>query len=203
MKRRKFFASAAAAPAAGALLAQQPAPPAAPVQGGPGPFGRPMEVPKLETAIADDVASFKPKFFSPAQYGSLARLAEILMPTAEGAVGAREAKAAEFLDFLIGQSLADRQQVYLKGLDALNAAAKQKHQKTFDAVTEAQALELMSPLRKPWTYEPSSDPLTRFLQTAKADVRTATQNSKEFSQNAGSGGARRVGGVGQYWYPLD
>jgi len=193
MRRRKFFASAVAVPAAGTLLGQQ----------GPPPGGRPMEVPKLEVAVAEDVAAARPKYFSAVQYAALSRLAEILAPTPEGGVGAKEAKAAEFLDFLIGQSLPERQQVYLKGLDALNAAAKQKHQKTFDAVTTEQANDLMAPLRKPWTFEPSPDALTRFLQTAKADVRTATQNSKEFSLNAGSGGARRVGGVGLYWYPLD
>jgi hypothetical protein len=200
MRRRKFFASAAVVPAAGALLAQQPPSPA---QSVPPPVGRPMEVPKIDAGIAEDIASSQPKFFSAAQFASLSRLAEILVPTPDGGIGAKEAKAVEFLDFLIGQSLPERQQVYLKGLDALNTASKQKHQKMFDALSESLAVEVMAPLRKPWTYEPSSDPLTRFLHTAKADVRTATQNSKEFSQNASSGGARRIGGVGQYWYPLD
>lgn len=196
MRRRKFFASAAAVPAAGTLLAQQaPAPPRG--------FGQTMEVPKLDVGVADDVSSPKPKYFSAAQFAALSRLAEILMPTPEGGLGAKEAQAAEFLDFLISQSLPERQQVYLKGLDALNAAAKQKHQKAFDGVSEEQANGLLAPLRQPWTYEPSSDPLTRFLHTAKADVRTATQNSKEFNQSANAGGARRVGGVGLYWYPLD
>ncbi len=200
MKRRKFFASAAAVPAAGSLLAQQaPAPPAgAP----PGAGGRAMEVPKLETGIADDVAEYRPKFFNAAQMATLRKLAEILVPTPEGGVGAKEAGAAEFLDFLIGASQAERQSVYLKGLDALNAAAKGKHQKTFDQVGEAEAVALLAPLKKPWTYEPSTDVLTRFLHTAKADVRTATLNSKEYNQNGG-GGARRGGGTGLYWYPLD
>lgn len=197
MKRRKFFQGAAALPAAGAMLAQQ-----APAPAPGGPMSRPMEVPKLETGVADEIAAYRPKYFSAAQYAALKQLAAILMPTPEGGVGASEAGAAEFLDFLIGQSLPDRQQVYLKGLDALNAASKQKHQKTFDALTEAQAADVLAPLRQPWTFEPSNDALTRFLQTAKADVRNATQNSKEFSLNS-SGGARRQGGVGLYWYPLD
>jgi hypothetical protein len=200
MKRRKFFASAAAVPAAGSMLAQQaPTPPAgAP----PGAGGRAMEVPKLETAIADDAAEYHPKFFNAAQMATLRKLAEILMPAPEGGVGAQQAGAAEFLDFLIGASQAERQSVYLKGLDALNAAAKSKHQKTFDQVGEAEAMALLAPLKKPWTYEPSPDVLTRFLHTAKADVRTATLNSKEYNQNGGGGG-RRGGGTGLYWYPID
>jgi hypothetical protein len=192
MRRRKFFASAVAMPAVGTVLAQQ----------GP-PGARPMETPKLEVAVAEDVAGAGRRYFSAAHYVALGRLAEILVPTPDGGVGAKEAKAVEFLDFLIGQSLPERQQVYLKGLDALNAAAKQKHSKMFDVLSDAQASELMAPLRKPWTFEPSADPLTRFLQTAKADVRNATQNSKEFSIHASAGGARRTGGVGMYWYPLD
>ncbi len=162
-----------------------------------------MEVPKLDVAVAEDIAAYSPKFFSPSHYAALSRLAEILYPTPDGGVGAKEARAAEFLDFLLSQSLPDRQQVYLKGLDALNAAARQKHQKSFDQTSEAEANSLLAPLRKPWTYEPSPDPLTRFLQTAKADVRTATQNSKEFSLSTASTGTRRMGGTGLYWYPLD
>lgn len=176
-------------PVAGTVLAQQ--------------AGRPMEVPKLDVAVAEEVAAGKPKYFSAAQFAALSRLAEILMPTPEGGVGAKEAKAAEFLDFLIGQSLPARQQVYLKGLDALEAAAKRKYKQSFISLSEAEAGEVMSPLRQPWTYELPADPLTHFLQVVKADVRNATQNSKEYSQQASSGGARRPGGIGLYWYPLD
>lgn len=186
MKRRKFFASVAAVPVVNSLIAQQ----------------GPQEAPKLETSGADSIAAMVPRYFNASQFAALSRLAEILVPTPENGVGAKEANAASFLDFLIGQSPADRQQVYLKGLDALNAQAKQRFQKSFDQVAEAQAVLVMEPLRKPWTYEPSTDPLTRFLQTAKADVRTATQNSKEFSA-LNTGNSRRFGGVGLYWYPLN
>jgi hypothetical protein len=184
MKRRNFFSSVAAATT---LAAQQPQ----------------SEIPKLAVATADDIATIRPKFFSPAHFAAMSKLAEILVPTPEGGVGAKEAGAAEFLDFLLSKSLPDRQQVYLKGIDALNAASKQKFQKTFDALSEPQATEIMAPLRKPWTYEPSPDPLTRFLQAAKADVRIATQNSKPYSLSSASSGARRMGGTGLYWYPLD
>ncbi len=201
MKRRNFVVSAAALPA----LAQQTGlPPQTPGQPGPPPGlgqgpGRSgalnQEMPKIDVMIADDAASMTPRFFTPAQLAALTKLSQILVPTPEGGVGATEAHAAEFLDFLIGQSPIDRQQVYLKGLDALVKVG-------FATMTSDQAAKAMAPLRTPWTYEPSADPLTRFLHTAKADVRTATQNSKEFSaMNAST--SRRFGGVGLYWYPLD
>lgn len=194
MKRRNFVASAAALPALPALPQQ-----VAPIQSTQQPPGRGgalnQELPRLDVMIADDAAAMTPRFFSAAQFAALAKLSQILMPTPDGGVGANEANAAEFLDFLIGQSPLDRQHVYLKGLDALVKVG-------FAAMTSDQAAKAMAPLRTPWTYEPSTDPLTRFLHTAKADVRTATQNSKEFSaMNAST--SRRFGGVGLYWYPLD
>ena len=193
MKRRKFFASSAAVSAVGSLIAQQ---------GPPGGVRTPQELPKLETSIADEAASMVPHYFNAVQFAALTKLAGILVPTPENGVGAREANAAAFLDFLIGQSESDRQQIYLKGLDALNAQAKQRFQRAFDQLGEAQAVTLLEPLRKAWTYEPPTDPLMRFLHEAKADVRTATQNSKEFN-TINPGNSRRMGGVGLYWYPLD
>lgn len=193
MKRRKFFASAAAVPALNRLMAQQ---------GPPGVARALQELPKLEISGADAIAARVTSYFNAEHFAALSKLAEILVPTPENGVGAKEANAAAFLDFLIGQSPVDRQQVYLKGLDALNLEARKQFQKTFDQVAEAQAVIVMKPLRKPWTYEPSPDPLTRFLHTAKADVRMATQNSKEFSA-LNTGNSRRFGGVGLYWYPLN
>ena len=189
MKRRKFFQSALAAPAAGNLLAQQSGTAS-------------MELPKLEINPADAVAEYVPRFFSAAQFASLARLGEVLMPAAEGSVGAKEAKAAEFLDFLLSQSLPERQQLYLKGIDALNAETRRKHQHSFATVSAEQANALLEPLRKPWSYEAPADLLTRFLQAAKADVRTATINSREFNLGQ-SGGARRPAGVGLYWKVIE
>ncbi|MBZ2184051.1 MAG: gluconate 2-dehydrogenase subunit 3 family protein [Bryobacter sp.] len=189
MKRRRFFQSALAAPAAGNLLAQQS-----------GPAG--SELPKLEISPAEAVGEYTPRFFSAGQFASLARLAEVLMPGPEGGVGAPEAKAAEFLDFLLSQSLPERQQLYLKGLDALNAEARRKQHQSFATVSLEQANALLEPLRKPWSYEPPADLMTRFLQAAKADVRTATINSREF--NAGqSAGSRRPAGIGLYWKAIE
>ena len=201
MKRRKFFASTAAVSAVGSLIAQQ-GPPVGPGGVGQGGARASQELPKLETSVADVVGEMEPRYFNAAQFAALSTLAEILAPTPENGVGAKEAHAAAFLDFLIGQSLPDRQQVYLKGLDALNAQAKQRYQLAFNQLAEAQAVMLLEPLRKAWTYEPPTDPLTRFLHEAKADVRTATQNSREFN-TLNPGNSRRFGGVGLYWYPLD
>jgi hypothetical protein len=134
---------------------------------------------------------------------ALRKLSELIMPPMNGNSGALEAGAPEFLDFLIGRSPAARQQIYRAGLDALNAQARKRFQKTFAETDAAQSAVLLAPLRAPWSPEPPSDPLARFLQEAKRDIRTATLNSREYSAAAQGGGGRRFGGGGLYWRPLD
>lgn len=162
-----------------------------------------MEPPKLETSVADAVADMAPRFFNPQQFAALQKLGAVLMPPLNGAPGSAEAHAPEFLDFLIGESPAERQQLYRDGLDALNAAARRRFNRPFAETDAAQAAELLSPLRAPWTFDPPADPLTRFLREAKNDVRTATMNSREFVTAGSSSGRRGFGGQGLYWYPLD
>ena len=197
MKRRKFIQTLAAAPAiavpasleVNALL--------------PAGAQRPQEeAPKLETAPLDAVGETTARYFSAAQFAALKKLSDMILPPLNGMPGALAAGAPEFLDFLIGKSPADRQQLYKGGLDALNAQATKRFGKAFADVTEAQAAELLAPLKQPWTYEPPADPFARFLREAKQDVRSATMNSREYTA-ASSGGGRRGGGVGQYWYPID
>jgi hypothetical protein len=197
MKRRRFFQTLAAAPAATALLGQQQ--PAAPA---PAARQAASEEPKLETSASDQVADSVPHFFSAPQFAALCKLSGMLMPPINGAPGALEAKAPEFLDFLIGESPADRQQVYKAGLDALNAQSAERYQKPFAELDATQADAILAPLHQPWTYIPPADSLAHFLIVAKADVRTATVNSREYN-TAGASGGRRMGGTGLYWYPID
>src|SRR5437764_12473120 len=106
MKRRRFFQTLAVAGTVPALSGQQ----------------QQTALPKLETSTADSAAETLPHFFSTAQFAALRRLSDMLQPALNGAPGALDAKAAEFLDFLIGESPADRQQLYRDGLDALHQA---------------------------------------------------------------------------------
>ena len=160
------------------------------------------ETAKLETASLDAAGETVPRFFNAAQLAALKKLSDILMPPLNGMPGALEAGAPEFLDFLIGKSPAERKQLYTNGLNTLNAQATKRFGKAFADVTDAQATELLAPLRQPWTYEPPTDPFARFLREAKQDVRNATINSREYAV-ASSNGGRRGGGLGQYWYPID
>jgi len=197
MKRRRFIQALAAAPAAPALLAQQgaqqapaPATPADAVATPPA---------LLDLSIPEEGADPVLGFFSARQFATLRRLCDLLMPAP---LGALEGRVPEFMDFLIGDSPADRQQLWLSGLDALEYQSQTRFRKAFADTDASQADALFAPLRQPWTYEPPADPVARLLVAAKQDVRTATFNS--FERNlAASGGVRRRGGGGLYWLPVE
>ena len=206
MKRRRFLKAMVAAPAAPVLFVQQAPVPSPPASDTPAPATTAAsvvtELPKLESTVADAAAEMLPGFFSAQQFAALRKLSDILMPSLKGQPGALETRVPEFLDFLIGSSLPDRQQLYRAGLDALNGQARKRFDRSFAELETAQGEALLAPLREAWTYEPPADPLARFLRTAKQDVRTATINSHEWSASSASSG-RRGGGAGQYWYPIE
>ena len=193
MKRRRFIQALAATPAAPALLAQQtqqvqPTPP-------------PAEA-SLRYAVPDAAAEAVLHFFTAQQFAALRKLSDLLHPPMNGAPGALEAKAPEFLDFLLGQSSADRQQLYRLGLDGLNAQARKRFAKPFADVDAGQAEMLLAPLREPWTYDAPADAVAAMLRAAKDDIRRATLNSREWNL-AATAGRTRGGGGGLYWLPID
>lgn len=124
------------------------------------------------------------------------------MPPAHEVPGASGAGAAEFLDFLIGVSPADRVKLYRDGLDRLNAEAQRRYQKPFGEITAEQAAPILAPLQAPWSYRGPADPFARFLLAAKNDLLTATVNAREYIAVA-SQQRRNAGGVGRYWYPIE
>lgn len=136
-----------------------------------------------------------PGFFSPSQIATLRHLSDIIIPPIGGAPGALAAGAPEFLDFLVSQSPAPTKSLYRTGLDTLNLHATTKYGKPFAGISAAQADELLSPLRDAWTYEEPSDPFARFLRHAKADILTATVNSREWIAST------QRSGNGAFWLP--
>ena len=185
MKRRSVLRSLLAAPSLAALEVQaQEARPAAP------------ETPRTATNEADAASDPVVRTFDRAQFSALRKLGEILMP------GALEAGAAEFLDFLLGVSPADRLTLYKTGLDRLNTESQQRYHKPFAEITTAQAEPVLASLHAPWSYRGPSDAFAKFLLAARSDLMTATVNSREYVSVAAQRG-RRGGGVGQYWYPIE
>ena len=128
LKRRRFVQTLAAVTPA-IVAAQQPVPaPAGAPQGtgGRSPFGIMEDTTKIDVTSADAVAQMVTKFFTADQFAALEKLSAIFMPPMKGAPGAIEAQAPQFLDFLLGESLPDRQKIYSSGLDGLNEQAKKR-----------------------------------------------------------------------------
>ncbi len=195
MKRRRFIQTLAAAPAAPALLAQQSqSSTAAPADS--------SEPAALDLSVADEAADPAPRFFGTRQFATLRRLCDLIVPAAQGSPGALEAHVPEFLDFLIGDSPIDRQQLWLSGLDALEYESQTRFRKSFADSDGAQADALLAPLRQPWTTDTPADPIARLLIAAKQDVRAAAFNSYERNLAASGGKIRRTGG-GLYWLPVE
>jgi len=208
MKRRRFITAIAAAPAVPSLVAQQVAPnpagtPAAP----PARTGRGSgsAVPRIPVLEPDETAETVVRFFSPVQFSALKKLAGVLMPPVKGNIGALDCDAVEFLDFLIGKSPSDRQQLYKGGLNALNTAAQKQFSKPFGQLDKAQADTILKPLVVPvaWVYDPPADAVKHFIFQAHQDIRTATRNSLEATKALANSGRRGGAAAGLYWNPID
>jgi len=156
----------------------------------------------LRYTVPDAAAEPVLHFFTAQQFAALRKLSDILNPPMNGVPGALEAKAPEFLDFLLSQSAADRQLLYRVGLDGLNAQSRKRLNKSFADVDASQAEVLLAPLRDPWTYDAPSDPMAAMLRAAKDDIRRATTNSREWNL-ASAAGRTRGGAGGLYWLPID
>lgn len=194
MKRRRVLQTLAALPAAGLLKAQQPVVPPKPSPAAV------EEIPVIESTIPDMAAVTVPSFFTPAQMATLRRLSELIAPAMGGVPGATEARAPEFIDFLTGESPADRQDLYRNGLDELNSRAQSSFHVPFAQTSGEQAAKLLAPLCAQWTVKP--DQFTGFLRMAKQDILQATQNSYEWT-HVMSKRVRSAGGLGMYWFPIE
>jgi hypothetical protein len=193
MKRRSVFQSllgvSALAPAA---AAQTPPTSNAPT---------PDDVFKIDLTTPDAVADPRHRFFTQQQYATLGKLCDLLGPAYNGKPSAKQAEAPQFLDFLLSKSPSDRQVLYAHGLDQLDIDARARRGKGFAELSDAEAGELLAPLKAKWTWKPPADPLARFLREAKNDVLRATLNSKPYADAAA--GSRRATGVNTYWDVID
>jgi len=214
MQRRDFVkAMMAATVTARTMLGQQSATPVAPstpppVPTAPGPVPwmhgllelKPLPMTPL---IPDAVAETHAHFFNDQQMATLRRLCEVLLPPLKGYPGAIDAGTPEFIDFLIGISPQDRQQMYQSGLDRLDLEAKQHFGMSFVDVQVTQADQLLRPWLKTWMNDhPPTEPFEHFINVAHSDIRTATINSQAWNEAASAAG-QHESDVGLYWFPVE
>jgi hypothetical protein len=189
MKRREWLRGAITAPALAAATAAVTQAPA--VAQTPPPNNQ--DTPKLVLTTPDAVGQGSRSFLTGPELQTLEALGRVLMPSFNERPGAVEAGAPQFLDFLLSQSPADRQELYRRGLGLLEA-------RSFSKLSSAEAKQVLASLEQPWTYDAPADPLAKFLRTAKDDLLQATVNSKEW---AASSKSRTSGGTSYYYFPIE
>lgn len=193
MKRRTVFQSLAGVAAlAPAAAAQTPPSSNAPTAD---------DAFKLDLTVPDAVADARHRYFTPQQYATLEKLAGLIAPAYNGRPSAAQAEVPQFLDFLLSKSQTERQMLYTQGLDQLDIDARAKKNKAFAELTDADAAELLAPLKAKWTWKAPAAQLPRFLREAKNDILRATANSKAAADAAA--GSRRGTGVNTYWDVID
>lgn len=204
MQRRDFVRTLIIAGMAPRVLrgqqGQNPAPPPpAPV---PWTLGLNPKTPLPQTQVLDVVAETDLKFFTADQMATLRRLSELFVPAIGTRPSALEADTPAFLDFLLGNSPAARQNLYTAGLDWLNTESKHKYRVGFAGTAGEQADALVKPWMRTWmTDHPPTQAHADFLNIAHADIRTATMNSKAW--NDASNLEQDPSGLGLYWSPID
>jgi len=89
-------------------------------------------------------AEYHPQFFTPAEYASVERLSEIIIP-ADTTPGAKEAGVAEFIDFMVASD-PDAQYGFRTGLTWLDAFSDETTGKRFMELSLEQQTSLLEPL---------------------------------------------------------
>jgi Gluconate 2-dehydrogenase subunit 3 len=193
MKRRQAIQAILGTPVLTALPTASAAPPA------PQTPRAASDMPKLTTTQAEAAADPERKFLTVQQLATLRRLGELFVPSGENRPGATDARATEFLDFLLAQSPHSRQVLYSNGLDRLQLESGRRFNHRFEDLTAEQAGSFMEALRTPLNR---TGYLGEFLWTAREDLLAATLNSREHAEAQAAAGRRAVG-VGTYWYPIE
>lgn len=188
MRRRHLLQAAAAMPGAiGHLTAQDRG-------SGERPAASADDIRRIDSAGTDlGGTATVPTFFTAAQSAALEQLCDAIAPATAAMPGAVAAGVPAFLDFLIGQSPAARQQMYRDGLDTLNVAG-------FGTANAREVDAALAPLRRAW--KPGGEGQERFLRDAKDDILQATANSREWIA-AASKRNRGARGLGTYWREIE
>jgi len=82
-------------------------------------------------AEALDLPSYRPRFFSAAEYEMLDRLCEIIIPTDAQSPGAHQAQVRYFIDVMVRFSDQQNQERWRQGLKAVDGAAQASFGKAF------------------------------------------------------------------------
>ncbi len=128
----------------------------------------PLVSAEVAEAAQRAVASGKPvalKFFTAAQHRTVDALTEVIIPTDERSPGARAAKVADYLDFILNESSAEARQAWKDGLASLDAASTTQFSKPFADLTGEQQVAIVTEAAR--NEGNPTTPLEKFFGEAK------------------------------------
>jgi gluconate 2-dehydrogenase gamma chain len=117
-------------------------------------------------AIKKDREPFTPKFFTPSEFETVSRIADLIIPPTEtpGAVGAG---VPQYIDYVVNANT-EHQNIYRAGLEWLDRHSMELFGQNFRQATEAQQVELLTPLSEAVDDDDDvDDPGEKFFQAIK------------------------------------
>jgi hypothetical protein len=116
-------------------------------------------------AVAGPAVAQPKPFFTAAESAVVDRLADIIIPTDEQSPGAHEAGVIRYLDLLAGASPQPRQEMWRRGIEAVDRAARQRFQRGFSECNRMQQEEIVVEMAR-HEGAPRND-LERFFELVK------------------------------------
>jgi gluconate 2-dehydrogenase gamma chain len=121
------------------------------------------------TGVQVKPAQYTPQFFTPAEYTTVERLAEMIIPSDGpngGAPGASEAGVSEFIDFMVSSD-PSVQYRFRYGLTWLDAHAEKLHGKTFRQLSAEQQNDLLEDLAYKDHHRPGEEDGREFFKLVR------------------------------------
>jgi hypothetical protein len=98
------------------------------------------------------------RVLTPAQYGTVERLVEAIIPTDERSPGAKDARVADYMDLLLAEADEGLRKEWLAGLAALDAESTKRFGRGFAKLDPAQTDALLTDISAYETRKPAADP---------------------------------------------
>jgi hypothetical protein len=204
MERREFLRVMAVLAATPKWLLAQQNGSGAPALPAPVPWtqGLSPSTPVPHTISPDAASETVLSFFTKTQMETLLRLADVMLPRTAAHPGAIDCNTPQFLDFLIGHSPTVRGDLYVTGLDWLEAQAKLTYRQPFAAIVTGEVDAIIKPWLRTWmTDHPPTQTHADFINIVHADIRTATQNSPVWFDSLDSKQQEHT--LQLYWSPIE
>lgn len=111
----------------------------------------------VQQAAAASGGTYAPRALTPAQFRTLERIADLIVPVENGKPGAVQAQVPAWIDALLAVN-ADLQARYVKGLAWLDAAATTQHSTEFAGATAEQQASILRSIASQKNRSPELNP---------------------------------------------